>query len=348
MSFDPGVRSATVIRELLDRGFVDTAGSVVRAITRTSNSGIIEQRLQELVAEAKLLADAGKPLARDNAILRALLADMDDTVGANLDRMRLAAGGLQGDAFSVADLANRQLMLEGFDEATRSLISAQWNRVDPQVMKELVDFVDKSAWEQQLAKYGDEVTAKIRDIAIRGPLEGWGPNRVANAIVNSVQGKAGGAGFPQAQAENLMRTLQGQSFRTAQTINRVANADILESQIRISALEPSRTCLSCVALHGETFPIDQRIDDHHRGLCTSIPVIRGRPRTIESGQEWWDKRTPAQQLAQAKPANFAALQSGAVTLPDYVQPYDDPVFGNMIRESSLSGILGSGAQEFYS
>ena len=345
MSLDPGVRSANLIRELMDRGFADTAGSVVRAITRSSNSGIIKQRLKELATEAKLLADAGKPLAENNAILRALFADMDDVVAANLDRMRLAAGGLQGDAFSSASLVNRQLMLEGFDDATRLLITAQWNRVDPQVMKELVDFVDKAAWEQQLAQYGDEVTAKIRDIAIRGPLEGWGPNRVANAIVNSVQGKAGGAGFPQAQAENLMRTLQMQSFRTAQTINRVANADILESQIRISALDGA--CLACVSLHGEHFPIDERIDDHHRGRCTSIPVLSGRPRTIETGQEWWDGRSPQQQLAQAGPANFAALESGAVRLPDYVQPYDDKVFGDMLRESSLSGILGSGAQEFY-
>lgn len=356
MSFDagvaPGVRAATFIRDALNQGFEDTTRSVVRAITKSSNSGIINQRLNELIAEAKLLAEAGKKIEADNAILTALFSNMDDTIAANVDRIRLAAGGLQGDAFSVADLANRQLMLEGFDEATRTLISAQWNRVDPQVMEALVGYVDNAAWEQQLAQYGDDVVQQIRDIAINGPLEGWGPNRVANAIVNSVQGKAGGAGFPQSQAENLMRTLQGQSFRTAQTINRVANADILEpgdkGQLRLSALEPSRSCLACVALHGTYLPFDQRVDDHHRGLCTSIPLLSGRPRTIETGQEWWDKRTPAQQLAQAGPANFAALESGAMTLPDYVQPYHDPVFGDMLRQSSLSGRLGNGAKEFYS
>jgi len=345
MSLDVGVRAADLIRDLFNRSFDDTAGSVVSAITRSSNSGIIKKRLSELTAEAQLLAEAGKRIEADNAILRALLADMDDVIATNVDKIRLAGGGLQNDAFSVADLANRQLMFEGIDDATRTLLSAQWNNVDPQVMKTLVDYVDSAAWEQQLSQYGDDVVQKIRGITINGQIAGWSPNRVADAIVNSVQGKAGGAGFPSSQAENLMRTLQMQSFRTAQTINRVANADILESQIRISALD--NACLACVALHGESFPIDQRIDDHHRGRCTSIPVIKNRPRTIESGQEWWDNRTPEQKLAQAGPANYAALEAGAVSLPDYVQPYKDDVFGDMLRESSLSGILGDSAKEYY-
>ena len=347
----PAIRIAEVIRGLMARGFDDVAGSVVQAITNSGNSGIIAQRLRELAIEAEALAEAGKVLQVDNAVMRALLADMDDVIVNNRALIQAAGGQLQDDVFSLthgssAQVINRQLPLFGLSEADQTIIAAQWTMVDPEVMRELVGYVDQPAWEAQLAGYGDEIVAKIKRQITNGQIAGWGPVRMANEITKIIQGAPGGSNFPQSQGENMMRTLQMQSFRTAQTINRIANADILAAQIRIAALD-DRTCLSCISLHGEPFPIDERIDDHHRGRCTSIPVVNGRPITVQTGQQWWDSRSEAQRLAQAGPANHNALKNGAVTLSDYQRPYDDPVFGSMIREESLKNILGEGAKRFY-
>lgn len=345
MSLDVGIRTANIIRRLVERGFEQSAATVVSAITNSSNSGIIDQRLKELAEEAKRLAAEGKRLTTRNPVMRALLADMDDVIEENRRLMRAGGVQLQQSSFSSAQLSNQQLAFAGMTEAQAGLISAQWTSVDPEVMRELIGFVDNPQWETQLSEYGDAVVKRVKNQIIQGQVKGWGPVRMATEITNSIQGVPGGGGFPQSEAEKLMRTLQMQSFRTAQTINRVANADILAGQIRISALDGA--CLACVALHGEIFPIDERIDDHHSGRCTSIPLVKGFPRDVETGQEWWDSRTDAEQLAQARPANFNALKAGAVTLDDFPVPYEDPVFGDMLRESSLSGILGPGAQEFY-
>lgn len=347
MSLDPpAVRTANVIRDLMERGFISTTAQTVQAILRGNTSGIVNQRLGELSVEAARLAELGKPLLADNPVIRALLADMDDVLQSNRVLIGNAGVELQQSGFLNADLITRQLALPGLDDVQLAGLGIRWNTVDPEVMQQLVGFVDNPAWEQQLASYGDDVIDIVRNQAIQGRINGWGPVRIASAITERVQGISGVGGISQSQAENMMRTLQMQSFRTAQTINRVANADILSGQIRIAALD-DRTCLACVSLHGEELPLDERINDHHRGRCTSIPVVRGRPRTVASGEEWWNGRTEAQQLAQAGQANFNALQSRSVTLRDYVKPYDDPVFGDMLRESSLNGILGNGAQEFY-
>jgi hypothetical protein len=352
MSLDPGIRTAELIVELIESGYVNATAATVRAILRGNNTGIIARRLAELREEASRLADANKMLRSNNPVMRALFADMDDVLRNN--RVLIANSGveLQESAVNAAMAINRQLALPGFSDGQLAALGVRWNTADPAIINELVGFVENPAWETQLAQYGDDVINTIRNQAITGVANGWGPVRIANAIIRQIQGLppsegvARVAGISETAAQNMMRTLQMQSFRTAQTINRMQNADILSGHIRIAALD-DRTCLACVSLHGQKLPIDQRVDDHHQGRCTSIPEVNGRPRTVASGQEWWDGRTEAQQLAQAGPANFKALQAGAVTLPDFVQPYDDPVFGEMLRESSLKGALGSGAQEFY-
>lgn len=353
MSLDPGVRTAELITELLERGYDTATAQTVRAILRGNTSGIIDRRLTELKAEAARLVEAGERLTPNNPVMRALFADMEDVLQQNRRLIAQAGVRLQADSVEAAALINRQLALPGFSDVELARLGARWNTADPEVVNELVGFVTNPAWEAQLGSYGDDVLNVVRNQAITGTAQGWGPARITRAITRKIRGlPAAGdigrvAGVSEHQAQNMMRTLQMQSFRGAQTINRVVNADILEEQIRIAALD-ERTCLACVSLHGERFPINERIDDHHQGRCTSIPVVRGRPRTVTSGEEWWNGLSEQRQLAQAGPANFAALQSGAVDLGDFVQPYDDPVFGSMLRESSLSGVLGEGAQEFYS
>jgi hypothetical protein len=352
MSLDPGIRTAELIAELIDGGYERATEATIRAILRGSNSGVIKKRLAELKDEAIRLADDGKRLTTDNPVLRALFADMDDVLANNRALIANSGVELQETAVDAAMAINRQLALPGISDAQLAQLGVRWNSADPEVINELVGFVENPAWADELAKYGDDVAKVIREQAITGVANGWGPVRIANAITRRIQGLPSSgdvarvAGVSESQAVNMMRTLQMQSFRSAQTINRMQNADILDSQIRIAALD-DRTCLACISLHGETLEINERIDDHHQGRCTSIPVVKGRPRSVQSGQEWWDGLSPSQQLGNRSGASVRSLQDGATTLPEFVLPYEDKVFGDMLRENSLKGVLGSGAKEFY-
>jgi len=353
MSLDPGVRTAELIADLMQRGYEDATAQTVRAILRGNNSGVIARRLAELKEEAARLVEASERLTTDNPVMRALFADMDDVLANNRALIANSGVELQETAVDAAMTINRQLALPGFSDAQLAELGVRWNTADPEIINELVGFVENPAWADELGRYGDDVVDVIRQQAITGTAEGWGPVRIANAITSRIQGlpASGGvarvAGVSEAHAQNLMRTLQMQSFRGAQTINRMQNADILDSQIRIAALD-DRTCLACVSLHGESLAINVRIDDHHQGRCTSIPVVKGRPRTVQSGQDWWDGLSPDEQLGARSGASVRSLQSGATTLPEFVLPYDDKIFGNMLRENSLKGVLGGGAKEFYS
>jgi hypothetical protein len=126
----------------------------------------------------------------------------------------------------------------------------------------------------------------------------------------------------------------------------VANADILESQVRIAALD-SRVCLCCIALHGKRYPIGDPILDHFNGRCIGVPVVRGRVLNIETGVQWFNRLPVSQKTAIAGYANYNALQQRAVSMEDFVQEVQNPIFGAMVQESSLVGILGQDAQRYY-
>jgi hypothetical protein len=188
----------------------------------------------------------------------------------------------------------------------------------------------------------------VQNIATRGISLGWSPIRIAREIRNTTEG------FPSAQANNLMRTLQMTSYRDATRIHQQANVEIIDSVIRVASLD-DRTCLSCIALHGTVIwnsednanePIP-RVHDHHQGRCTSVVQVKGRELRVQTGAQWFYAQSEARQRLIAGDANYNALQANAVSLSDFPQEYEDEVFGTMLRESSLQGILGAGAQDYY-
>lgn len=77
--------------------------------------------------------------------------------------------------------------------------------------------------------------------------------------------------------------------------------------------------------------------------CTSVARIRGLERLtdrIRTGEDWFAGLPEDRQLAIAGPGALELLQSGRATLQDFVMPYTDPVFGQMVREAPLWRVRG--------
>lgn len=82
--------------------------------------------------------------------------------------------------------------------------------------------------------------------------------------------------------------------------------------------------------------------------CTSITVLKGRPApAVESGPDWFARQSEDRQRAMMGGARFEAWKAGAIQWGDMSRVYDDPVFGRMVGEASLKGMLGDGAKEYY-
>lgn len=331
MVLPPQVQTPLNLAEqLLDRGYESAAGQVIRAISQNSTSGLMAQRLAEFEAEATRLMEAGQPLTITNPVLRALLADFEDTLTRDALLMDGAASQVQGVGIDAAGQIVRQLALPL--PADVLTFGMRWNTPDPTAVAQAVQYASSDAWAVELDRYRTGTRESVLGAVIRGIVSGQNPLDTAREVRGLVEG------MPAFRANNLLRTLQLQSYRAASTVNRMENSNILAYQIRIASLD-SRCCMACVALHGTQLPIDATIDDHHQGRCDSIAVTRGRERDIQSGEDWFGGLDPERQRAQMGDAAYEAWRRGEIKLRDFVQPYRDPVFGQMVREASLRSML---------
>lgn len=325
-----------LIGQMLDTGYSRAADATLRAVASATNTPLIQQRLNELNAEAARLAQTGDKLKPDNAVLRALIADLEPTLKRAGSLIDGNAGTLTQASSQFAQTATRAMAAPGMSDADLAAIGVQWNVPDPVSVARLVDYADKPAWATEIEKYPGLTMDTLMNQAVRGMVEGWGPQRVASQITSMSET------LPLAQARVLTRTLYLESYRSATAANQLANEDILTEQIRIGTLD-DRICMCCLALHGTVLAVGEKVIDHHAGRCTSIAVVKGRPRTVQTGEEWFNALgdTPegrARQLQIAGPTALDALKSGKANLKDFVQRYDDPVFGQMVREASLKSM----------
>lgn len=334
-----------LINGLLDRGYNNTVQPVLNAVARSTNSGLIQQRLGELDKEVARLMEAGEKLKPDNPVLRALLADLQDTMKVNGKVVDGAAEAVQQTGIDAAARIQRQLALPGVTDAQLAKIGIKWNNPDPEAVAQLISYANSDPWVAMLEKYGADVVDVVRNQAIRGIAEGWSPLRTASSIRQITEN------MPGYSANTLMRTLQLTSYRDATAASQNANINIIDQVIRIAALD-DRTCLSCIALHGSVVwdserdggtPVN-RVDDHWNGRCTCIVQVKGRPPfNITPGPQWFDSLSTSRQQQQASfadsPGKFEAFKNGSVTLQDFVHQHTDSTFGDMIREASLSDAL---------
>lgn len=329
---DPTPRFTELLENLLDRAYNSVAGAVVSTIARGITSGVISTRLRQLEAEAARLTASGETFGVDNPVLRALLADYESELTRFGGRSSGASEDLAVGAESAAARFARQSVIG---------IVTRWNTPDPEAVAIAADYTARPEWQAEVAKYTADGVEDVRRIIIRGIIAGHNPRRIARDIRRIVES------YPRYRAENMMRTLQMTAYREANAAHQRANADILSYQIRIATLD-HRVCLCCIGLHGTTLAVGERVDDHNAGRCTSIAIVRGHEYRIQTGEEWFASQSADRQREIAGDANYEAMRAGRVQLRDFQQTYQSPVYGRMLREPSLVGLIGQEARRFYS
>lgn len=320
-----------LVRQLLDRGYTTAAGSVLEALNRELLSNRVWARLQQLDEAAREAERAATPFRPDQAELRALLADLQDTLQQTARAIAAAAPRLEESAVEAAARLARGLTLPNLNDRQLAALGIRWNTPDPEAVAALVRYSTSLDWRRELERYQTDIYEAVSNAALRGIVLGKNPRAIARDVVALVQS------MPRYRAEALMRTIQLQSYRDATSANLYANRDILQSMIRIAVLD-NRTCLACIAEHGSELPVGSRILDHHNGRCTAIGRVFGLARTVPTGEQWFNSLPPDRQLAIAGPGAYELLQSGRARLADFVDNYTDPVFGSMLREASLTTV----------
>ncbi|HEX2907419.1 MAG TPA: hypothetical protein VHO69_11195 [Phototrophicaceae bacterium] len=323
-----------LLDQLLDKGYARATDRVIRALVEVPKRGVLAKRLYDLEQEARRLSRADERLDPRNPVYLALLRDLDPALQQAARLVDAAGVDVQEAGITAGAEGARRL-------TGASYLGLHWNVPDPEAVARLVNYTGKSAWAGAVGDYPKAIIQTINRLALRNFLAGMNPLQSSRLIRQQVEN------LPAATANNLLRTLQLTAYRDSTAESYKANADILDGQIRLANLD-TRCCMACVVLHGTELPVGDRVDEHHQGRCTSIGKLKGRRYDIESGMVWFGRQTPERQQALMGGAAFRAWKAGEIRLPDFVGNYRDPVFGRMVRENSLKGMIGDRAKRYYS
>lgn len=150
--------------------------------------------------------------------------------------------------------------------------------------------------------------------------------------------------------ETITRTEMLRAQRQAASRLMVANSQVVQGWTWVCALD-QRSCSACIAMHGSEHPPGEVLDDHPRGRCGMAPKTRpwselGYPEgrdlaPMQTGPEWFDTLSRAEQDRVLGAAKAEAIRSGEVGWPDLVKRTTNPAWGSMRREASMREAVAS-------
>lgn len=168
-----------------------------------------------------------------------------------------------------------------------------------------------------------DVERMMKKELVRGIAVGANPRKTAARIVKQAEGQFNG-GLTRALVISRTETLD--AHRAATKASERANADIL-TEWEWSAHLDRRTCPSCIAKHGQRFPLEESGPlDHHQGRCARISVtktwkelgfnIEEPPSETKDGRAWFDSLTQDTQEGIMGKERLRLLQAGEISWDD--------------------------------
>lgn len=254
--------------------------------------------------------------------------------------MRNEAGGLQDRAVQVG-LMGALEMAQATSGGLDDVIRQAWRQPADSVLTALIGYVDSAAFREGAAQFGVNAADNLREVILTGVGQGKNPSTTASIIRTWFS-------VPYAWADNTMRTVQLYSYRTTNHASYAANSDVLDGWMWSASLD-DRCCLSCVSQHGTVHKLTETLNDHHRGRCSPIPLVKGTTwiNQVQTGQQWFEELNEGRQQQQMGMALWNAWNAGAIQWSDMSHKYQDPVYGDMLREASVKSVLGSEATQYY-
>lgn len=320
-------------RQRIVRDYEPVANRLQSAYQRTirqleRDSRVFVEQLRSLGEDGVLSAEDLRRLNSYQKLLVRIEAEMNDfaTIARN------EAAGLADDAVTSGLEAAQQMTVASSGRAG-SVVAAAWNQVDPEALARLISYVDSAALRGRFASFGENAANNIADVLLSLVAQGKNPVMIARVL-------NGWYSVPFSWSSNMVRTAQIYSYRGATHAAYAANSDIINGWMWQSALD-ERVCISCLSQHGTVFPVDQTLNDHHQGRCVPVPVVRGTrwAQDVKTGPQWFDEQPVETQTLVMGQHMHEAYRRGEVWWSDFSTPYQDEVYGTMLRAASLREIL---------
>lgn len=201
-------------------------------------------------------------------------------------------------------------------------ITVDFNRVPHDALVAIVERTTEKIHSDYLPLSAD-VEAKMKRALVRGIAVGDNPRTTAARLMRETEGAFNGG---LTRALNISRTETLDAHRAAGKTSELLNRDVLTEWEWHANLD-RRTCPSCLAKHGQRFPLEEDgPQDHQQGRCARVPITKTwkelgfdipEPKSVTpDARQWFDTLTPETQREIMGPARLKLLQDGDIAWSD--------------------------------
>lgn len=180
-----------------------------------------------------------------------------------------------------------------------------------------------------LVRLGGETAQAAQDVLLQGVILGKGSGWMTGQLRRAMD-------LPRWRAETIARTEALRAYRET-TLATFQQTSVVTGWMWTAALD-RRTCPACLALHGEEFTKEERLDGHPRCRCAMVPIT-GRPLDVTKGEDWLRAQSPLTQRSILGPRKYDLWKEGKLELGDMVARTHSPEWGTMRRERSVLEIV---------
>lgn len=290
--------------------------------------GRIEALVEEIGANPKLTSTQALTLQRAVELFDQIEAEM-----AGLGRLAtplLTDRQRRAVALAREHALGQTLVAGGPKNGAR--IAASWNHLAADATTELVGRLrDGSPLRDSLDALGPTTSETIREALTSGIATGTNPNDIAAMLARKLDTMG------LVRLNLIARSAILDSHRAATLRAYAANGDVLDGWVWTAAKD-ARTCLACLGLDGQTFPLSETFMASHAACrCAARPWVKGADPNADyqTGEEWLDAQPEAVQRAMIPKGAWDDYAAGRIVLDDFTALRRDKQWGDSYHEATL-------------
>lgn len=193
-------------------------------------------------------------------------------------------------------------------------------RLPNEAFERLVGFLrDGSPLREIFDSLGPLTVQRTVEVMTTGLLLGDNPREIARELQAVTD-------FSARRSLTIARQESLRAYRTTLQDNYRANDDVVSGWRWMSAKD-GRTCPICIAMDGTEHPNDEEFASHIACRCSPTPIVKYRPVTRQTGEQWLRAQPAAKQRDILGPSRYELWKSGQVELANLVKVVDNPTWG---------------------
>ncbi len=319
------------------------AGDAKRAAELVAAYGRIWQRLRQQLTDLERAQLAGESDRAIKVRINALLQQIEQEISRYAVYADTQTEAAIIEAIEAAMRDAPRIAQAAYPRGGDVIINAIWNRLPTEAVETMLGMLSgDSPLHQRMTKtLGEAVTKAVSDQLVQGIAQSWNPTKT-QAIIRRTLGR----GLEWSLTSTRTATLW--AYREANRANMVANQRLVRAW-RWTCARSARTCLSCINQDGTIHPLTKTLNDHHSGRCVAVPIMASYadlglniPEPLQdtsTARQWFEAQSEAQQRAMMGNTAWDEWKAGKFGLQDYSRPYQDEVYGEMLRQATLEELL---------